>query len=70
MKKQYKITGIQRVYINSHKHTKFDVWELIDKTWVYQFTSKVQNWYKTDRGITSQICRENAKWGHEAAYII
>lgn len=70
MKSQYKITGIQRIYINNDKCTRFEVWELIDNTWVYQFSSRVDNWYKTNRGITSQISRQEHKWGHEASFIL
>jgi len=70
MKSQYKITGIQQIRINNEKHTRFEVYELIEKTWVYQFSSRVEGWFKTERGITSQICRQDEKWGHEAAFII
>lgn len=70
MKLQYKITNIQKITINGHKATRFDVWELIDNTWVYQFSSKIWAHRTTVSGIESQICRENAKYSHEAGYIV
>lgn len=70
MKTNFKITSIKKVIINGAKATRFDIYELIDNTWVYQFSSKIFAHRSTVSGIESQILRENSKWGHEAAYII
>lgn len=70
MKPEYKIVNIQKLYYNCHKATKFDVFQLIDNTWVYQFTSKIFAHRSTVSGIESQISREHAMFGHEAGFIL
>lgn len=70
MKPEYKIINIQKLYYNCHKATKFDVYQLIDKTWVYQFTSKIFSHRSTVAGIEAQISREHAMYGHDAGFIL
>lgn len=72
MKTGFKINNIQKVILNGHKATKFDIFQLTEdqKTWVYQFTSVIWAHRSTVAGIEAQIMREESRYGHEAGFIL
>ena len=54
-----KITNVQNVYLNNKKVTLFDVYQLIDKTWIFDYNSSIRGWYKRNKTIATKHCIEN-----------
>ena len=45
--------------MNNRKVTLFDVYQLIDKTWIFDYNSSVEGWYKRNKTIATKHCIEN-----------
>ena len=54
-----KIINVQNVYMNNKKVTLFSVYQLIDKTWVFDYNSSIKGWYKRNKTIATKHCIEN-----------
>jgi hypothetical protein len=54
-----KITNVQNVYMNNKKVTLFDVYQLIDKTWIFDYNSSIKGWYNRNKTIATKHCAEN-----------
>ena len=54
-----KIINVQNVYMNNKKVTLFDVYQLIDKIWIFDYNSSVEGWYKRNKTIATKHCIEN-----------
>ena len=54
-----KITNVQNAYMNNKKVTLFDVYQLIDKTWIFDYNSSIIGWYKRNKTIATKHCIEN-----------
>ncbi len=54
-----KIINVQNVYMNSKKVTMFDVYILKDNTWIFDYNSSIQGWYKRSKTIATKHCVEN-----------
>ena len=54
-----KITNVQHVHLNNKKVTLFDVYQLIDKTWIFDYNSSIRGWYKRNKTIATKHCLEN-----------
>lgn len=58
----HKFTDIQNVWFNGKKATFYTIWYLIDGSWVRSGRSYVSGWFKTFRGISNQIKREEGEF--------
>ena len=54
-----KITNVQNAYVNNKKVTLFDVYSLKDNTWIFDYNSSIQGWYKRNKTIATKHCVEN-----------
>ena len=54
-----KITNIQHVYLNGKKVTLFNVYQLLNNTWVFDYKSSIKGWYKRNKTIATKHCAEN-----------
>ena len=54
-----KITNVKNVYMNNKKVTLFCVYQLIDKTWIFDYNSSIEGWYKRNKTIATKHCIEN-----------
>ena len=54
-----KIINVQNVYMNNKKVTLFDVYILINNTWIFDYNSSIKGWYKRNKTIASKHCIEN-----------
>ena len=54
-----KIINVQNVYMNNKKVTLFDVYQLIDKTWIFYYNSSIKGWCKRNKTIATKHCVEN-----------
>ena len=54
-----KIINVQNVYMNNKKVTLFDVYQLIDKTWIFDYNASIKGWYKRNKTIATKHCSEN-----------
>ena len=54
-----KITNVQNVYMSNKKVTLFDVYILINNTWIFDYNSSIKGWYKRNKTIATKYCIEN-----------
>ena len=54
-----KINNVQNVYMNNKKATLFDVYKLTGNTWIFDYNSSIQGWYKRSKTIATKHCIEN-----------
>ena len=54
-----KIINVQNVYMNNKKVTMFSVYQLIDKTWIFDYNASIEGWYKRNKTIATKHCVEN-----------
>ena len=54
-----KIINVQNVYMNNKKVTLFSVYQLINNTWSFEYTSSIKGWYKRNKTIATKHCIEN-----------
>ena len=54
-----KLSNVQNVYMNSKKVTMFDIYMLKDNTWIFDYRSSIEGWYKRNKTIATKHCIEN-----------
>ena len=54
-----KIINVQNVYISNKKVTLFDVYQLINNTWIFDYNASTKGWYKRNKTIATKHCIEN-----------
>ena len=54
-----KITNVQNVYMNNKKVTLFSVYQLVNSTWIFDYNSSIDGWYRRNKTITTKHCVEN-----------
>ena len=52
-----KVTNVQNAYLVESKVTLFDVYKLVDNTWVFDYNDKIYGWYKKSSTVLDKILK-------------
>ena len=54
-----KVTNIQNVYLNGKKVTLFNVYQLLDNSWVFDYNDCIVGWYKKADTVLDKILNKS-----------
>ena len=54
-----KVTNIQNVYLNGKKVTLFNVYQLLDNSWVFDYNDHMSGWYKKPETVLDKILNKS-----------
>ena len=54
-----KVTNIQNVYLNGKKVTLFNVYQLLDNNWVFDYDDYISGWYKKTATVLDKILNKS-----------
>ena len=54
-----KVTNIQNVYLNGKKATLFNVYQLLNDTWIFDYNDYILGWYKKPETILDKILNKS-----------
>ena len=54
-----KVTNIQNVYLNDKKVTLFNVYQLLDNCWVFDYNDYISRWYKKADTVLDKILNKS-----------
>ena len=54
-----KLSNIQHIVLNNKQVTKFDVYKLINNTWIYDYSDYIHGTFKRAKTIAIKHCSSN-----------
>lgn len=52
-----KVSNIENVYLNGKKVTMFNVYQLLNSTWVFDYNDYIYGWYKKPSTVLDKILK-------------